>query len=221
MNAKDYPMKVIIADDLKLMREGLTNVFAKNPKYQIVGEASNGKELFDLVKQNYPDIIIYTAIQDKKGEGVIRIIKQLFSYIKIITLWKEVDVAAILSMIDIGVEGYILKDTGSKELFQAIEAVQGGGKYFAHEISKSLLEHLPRMADYARPTPLNPRLSRRETEVVQLICQEYSSKEIALKLNINSRSVGSYRERIRKKVGAKNMIGIVLFAIKRGIYNVD
>src|SRR6476620_1080947 len=108
MNTKDYPIKIIVADDVKLMREGLTYLFSSHPKFKIVGEAGSGKELFALVKKNFPDLIIYTAIQDSKGEGAIRILKQLFPHLKIITLWKNVDVAAISSLIEIGVEGYIL-----------------------------------------------------------------------------------------------------------------
>jgi DNA-binding NarL/FixJ family response regulator len=214
------PIKIIIAEELLLMREGLLCVLAKNEAVQVVGDTNNTNELLQLIRQRQPDIVVLdTSLHDMDGVQATRTIRQRFPTVKIITLWRRNDARAILTMKAAGASGFVLKNTGKKDLLEAVVTTQQGGDYFSKAISDSIIDGISRAPFYRKEG--EPHLSRREIEVIQLMCQEYSSKEIAALLSINSRSVESYRERIQKKIKAKNMIGIVLFAIRNGLYNID
>lgn len=212
------PIKIIIADDHEIFRKGFHVLLRKNQEVKIIGDAENGKDLVEKVKKHGPDVVI-TDIQMPEMDGVeaARKIMAFNPSIGIIALTMFNDDNLIVDMLEAGAKGYLLKNTDRKELVSAINAVYNGENYFCNATSQKMarLIALSRLKSSFRSTP---QFSKNEIEIIKLMCQEYTSKQIGALLGYTTRTVENYREKIQEKIGAKNAIGVVIYAIKHQIY---
>jgi two-component system, NarL family, response regulator NreC len=130
-----------------------------------------------------------------------------------------VEESLVVDIIEAGATGYLIKNIGKKELFEAIKTVSEGGSYYCSSISKKLLDRLTKIK--FSPHSLKPQFTERELEVLKLICKELTNKEIASLLALSPRTVEGIRESLQKKIGAKNTVGIAVYAVKNRIIDTD
>lgn len=213
-------IKLIIADDHEFFLNGLQQALNKEggSEMEVIGLAKNGQELLDQVEKQVPDVILTDiSMPGINGIEATRILKQRFPQVNVLALSMYNDESTVLSMLQVGANGYLLKNTDSEELIRAIKTVLTGGTY----LSAGLSEHLTQTINLGRAGKLPVQeLSAREKEIVLYICEGHTSKFIAGKLGLSQRTIETYRESIYRKTGAINMAGVVLYAIKKGIYTV-
>ena len=219
----DNTIRVILADDHSIFRHIFEAFLRKTGGFEIVGQASDGNELIQLVERENPDIVITDLkMPNLNGIEATKILKSRFPQVGIIAFTLYSDDYFILAMLQAGADGYLLKSMLESEVIDAIKTVFHKGIYYCNIVSNRLVKLLS-SPNSASATAINSesQLSEREMEIMRLICQQFSSKEIANKLNIPLRTVENCRERIQEKVGAKNMVGIATYAIKNRIYTFD
>lgn len=219
MTEHSDPIRIVIADDHELFRDGVRVLLRKEKGIQLVGEAGNGNELLEVVRGQQPDVVITDVrMPGLDGVGVTRALQKEFPALPVIGLSTFDEQQVIVDMLEAGARGYLVKNASKEEIFTAVETVFKGEVYFCAHTS-------PRLAELIARSSYNPfrrrpatELSDREKEIICLICQEHSSREIAEKLHNSVRTVESYRDRLLDKVGARNVAGLVVYAIKNGIY---
>jgi DNA-binding NarL/FixJ family response regulator len=212
-------IRIVIADDHSIFRDGFKVLLRDQDEIELAGEAGNGKELIELVKKVEPDVVI-TDIKMPEMDGIeaSKILSKNFPNIGIIALSVFNDDYLVVDMLEAGAKGYLLKNTNKYELFEAIKAVSKGEVYYCNDTSAKMthLIGLSKFNPYRNKIPV--RFSEREIEIMRLICQQYSNKEIAECLHLSVRTIESYREQIFEKTMSKNMVGVAIYAIKHNIY---
>ena len=211
------PIKILLADDHKIFREGFKLIFRKSGKINLMGVAADGKEVIEIAGKMKPDVVLMD-IQMPVMDGIeaTRALTKSYSHIGIIALSTFNDNIKIRSMIDAGARGYLLKNALAPEVRFAIEEVYNGGTYF----SESITEKLADMNAFINSDIIivdGIEFSKKEIHIMQLICAEYSSKQIAAELNLKPRTIEWYRDGILEKTGSKTVAGIVSFTIKHNI----
>jgi len=205
--------KVIIVDDHVIFRKGLTTILNEIDFVKVVGEASNGNELLDLLKKQSADVIlmdIKMPVMD--GVEATRKVSAKYPGIKIIALTMFEEISYFNKMIEAGASGFLLKKTTSEELQKAINLVLSDESYFSDEFMSSVNLYLK-----PRQTETTVVLTEREQEVLDLICKGFSNVEISSQLGVSTRTVDGFRARLFEKTGAKNAPNLVMFAIKNGL----
>lgn len=216
------PIHIAIAEDQILLRKAMAELLEMESDITIVYEANNGRELLRYLDQ--PAIQIDLVLTDLEmpevgGLEVIRQLKERRPSLPVVVLSSHEEEATILTAIQSGAKGYLRKNAHPDEVLRVIRSVMEHGFYFNEEISKLLLRGL---IDNTLPIARSEQkelLTKRESEVLVLICQELTNKEIAEQLHLSPRTVESYRKNMLEKVGAKNTVGLVIYAIKQGIIN--
>lgn len=205
-------IKIIIADDHSIIRDGLKALLEKNSKFAVVGEAANGLDLINLL-QTTPCDVVCTDISMPVMDG-IEAAKQMSKKhpnLKVICLSMHEQVDYIKKMMEAGAMGYIFKDSSQEELQLAIETVYSGKKYFNQKLFDILLN------DEKSASKNEVILSTREKEILKLIAEEFTNAEIAEKLFISVRTVDTHRQNLLQKLDVKNTAGLVKYAIKSAL----
>ncbi|HTI60448.1 response regulator transcription factor [Mucilaginibacter sp.] len=214
------PINLAIADDHKIFRNGLKATLEDCADFNLIIEASNGKELIGQLATRTPDVILMDIkMPEMDGMQTTAHIHQNFKDIKVLALSMHNEDKYIVDMMKAGASGYLLKNAEPEEIIEAISTVYNKGFYFNEHLSVTLIKQLvgPGQADAGQQSI---ELNDREVEVLKLVCQEYSNQEIADKIFLSVRTVEGYRARLFEKTGSKNLVGLVIFAIKRGIISV-
>ncbi len=210
-------IKIIIADDHTIFREGIVSILDDEEDIKVLAQATNGLELLEQLKSCKPDIILMDiSMKEMNGIDASIEIAKLYPNIKILVLSMHNEIDYILKVLEAGASGYILKESGSKELLQAIRSILSGKTYHSQEVSTVLVQHLNKKRDQKLKKKGIP-LTRREKEVLQLIAEEYTNGEIAEQLFISIRTVDTHRRNLIEKLGVKNTAGLVKYAIKSGL----
>jgi two-component system, NarL family, nitrate/nitrite response regulator NarL len=204
-------IKVLVAEDHHIVREGLINCLNLNENVVVVGEACNGVEALNKAKELCPDMILLDiSMPELDGMEVLQIIKKRNPEIKVLILTAHYETEYIEEVRSKGADGYLLKNTTLTELNNAINKINRGGKYFFDKQSEYSSDNL---SD-------DPELTDREIQVLRMLVSELSTKVIAEKLNVSIRTVDSHRENIKKKLNANSLISLVKAAIKYGYVDV-
>ncbi len=215
------PIQIMVVDDHKMVRDGIKASLATTDEIVIADEAGSGKEAMDKIENNSPlDVIIVDInLGESNGIEVTKMITQQYPHIKVLALSMHDEVIHIANMLEAGAMGYILKNTGMNELIAAIKAVAEGENYFSKEVSTALMHSFlsrKKRSTYRNQVCLED-LTKRETEILKLIAEEYTNQEIAEKLFISPRTVDTHRRNLILKLNAKNTAGLVRFAIKHNL----
>jgi DNA-binding NarL/FixJ family response regulator len=218
-NTEDL-IRVAIVDDQALFRKGLISLLEEYNHLDIVIEAGNGKEFFQALRrcrEELPHLIILD-VQMPEMDGIETLIKLTAEYphIHVLMLTMHNESEIIFHLVEKGAKGFLVKDTAIETVVRAIESIMTSGFYFPDNISKSLVKGLV-TNQRTKATLDGNSLSDREIEIIRLICKEQSSQEIADKLNISLNTVNKHRESIFQKTNAKNVVGIVMYAIKNNL----
>ena len=213
-----YTIRVLIADDHEIFSDGLALMLSRQKDIILLGQASDGKQLAELAEQQNPDVII-TDIKMPVMDGIqaTRIILKKQPDIKIIALSMFDEETLIVDMLEAGAKGYLLKNADKQEILDAIETVYEDKTYYCHHTSARLTSMIVKsnFNPYKKKEPIS--FNEREIEIIKLICQQNSSKEISDKLYLSSRTVEGYRTKILEKMNAKNTVGVVVYALKNNL----
>lgn len=219
MSREDVIINVVIADDHEIFRDGLKLMLRNAERINIVGEAVNGKQLLQVIKDTSPDVII-TDIKMPEMDGVeaTKYVREHYPDMKVIALSMFDDEQLILEMLDSGAIGYLLKNSDKAEVIEAVHTVFTGIPYYCKITSAKMAKLIAFSKHSDRKRKKEAEFTDREKEIIVLMCEEYTNKEIAEKLHISARTIEGIRMKILEKMNAKNIAGIVVEAIRLGIY---
>jgi DNA-binding NarL/FixJ family response regulator len=214
-------IKVAITDDHNLFREGIRFLIEQMEGIELIFETSSGTELMKKLETEQPDILLLDLeMPDPDGIETVKIIRPEYPELGIIILTTYNDPKIMAYLMELGANSYLLKDTDPETLERCIRSVYYEGYYFTREVSEAMIKGL-KVNARKKPTLKNQNtLSPREVEVLQLICQEYTAKEIADKLFISPRTAEGHRRHLIEKLGVKNTAGLIVRAIKEGLVEV-
>jgi DNA-binding NarL/FixJ family response regulator len=221
---KEKPYTIILADDHVMVRRALKGLIQKISNVEVVGEASDGFELLELVAQKKPDLVIVDIAMPKlRGLEATREIKKKTPEVKVIILTIHNEKEYLDYALSAGAEGYLLKEDSDDELFAAIETVRRGGTYISRLLASQMADILveQRRAKEGQAKVSAEPLSNRERQIVKLIAEGKSSKEIAALLSISARTAQHYRASAMKKLNIKKTADLVKYAIQKGYTSAD
>ena len=212
---------VHVADDHKILIEGIIAVINTDKDIEVEGYSLTGKEVIDWAQSNTADILILDInMPHYDGIEVLKFFKMKGIKLKTIILSSYDDVKLVEEMLTLGASGFLSKDSAGEHIINAIKAVHEGEQYFSDAIKSNLLKLYTGMKVKAGQRPestIAHSLTDREIEVLKLIAQEYSSPEIADILNISQSTVDTYRKSLLKKTNVKNAVGLAMYAVKNKI----
>lgn len=211
-----------IAEDQQLFRECLISILNGYDHLDVCIEAANGRELIDKlnVLDDKPQVVLLDlSMPELNGMETTKLLKKDFPDIKIIILSVHSEERHIVRLVGMGVNGYLLKNTELSEVVRAVEAVCEKGFYF----NESILRAIQTGMGQKQQKHFDPEISitPREKEVLQLICHEFTTNEIAEKLFLSIRTVDGHRNNLLEKTGARNTAGLVLYAVRTGLFEVE
>ena len=210
------PLRILLADDHTMVRQGLRKVLEERPEWQVVAEAGDGHEAVRLAELHKPDVaVLDVAMPLLNGIEATRHIAKRVPHTRILVLSMYSDEAYVTQMMKAGATGYLLKDSADVDLLQAVQSVAQGKSYFSPAVARLMLD------DYARQRGTDDdryeSLSDREREIFQLIAEGKANKEIAALLFISLSTVETHRARIMEKLDLHSAAEIVLYAVRRGV----
>jgi len=210
-----------IADDHKIFRNGLKATLEDNPDFDLIVEASNGKQLIAQLATQVPDVILMDIkMPEMDGIQTTAHVKQHYPGIKVLALSMFNEDKYIVDMMKAGASGYLLKNAEPEEIIEAISTVYHKDYYFNEHLSVTLIKQLAGNSQSGNTALSLTDFNEREIEVLRLVCQECSNQEIADKIFLSVRTVEGYRARLFEKTRSKNLVGLVIFAVKTGIISV-
>ena len=213
-------MKVLLADDHTLVRKGIRAVLASQPGIEIVAETGDGREALSLIEQHRPDLaVLDITMPGLNGLEVAVRVAQVSTRTKVLILSMHAGEAYVAQALRAGVAGYLLKDAADDELPMAIKAVARNEVYLSPRISKQLVDRFVQ-SGATEPDPL-AGLTTRQREILQLVAEGKSSKEIAAMLELSIKTVESHRGQIMERLGVHDVTGLVRFAIRVGLVSPD
>ena len=211
------PYRIVLADDHVMFRHGIKSILEGAEGLEVVGEASDGLKLLELVKQVTPDMVILDiSMPNLRGLEATKEIKTISSDVKVLILTMHRDKEYVYHAISAGAEGYLLKEDADTELFTAIEKIRQGGHYISPLLSGELTHELIQASQKGQLTPPSDPLTLREREVLKLIAEGISNKEIADLLSISIRTVEHHRANIMEKLNIKQTANLIKYAIRKG-----
>lgn len=203
-------IKIAIADDHRLFREGISLLLSNNSNFEVIASLSNGKELIHFLEKGHlPNIILLDlSMPELDGFEVLEIVQDKYANIKCIALSMHDDGNYIVKCVKGGAYSYLLKNTDEEELILAIKTVMSGKKYFSQEISEKMINNMSLEGTQAK------KLSAKENEILQLIADGLTTKEIAEKFFVSTRTVETHRANMMKKMHVKNSAELIQKASK-------
>lgn len=214
-----YNINIVIADDHEIFLDGLSLMLSKHPGFKVCDRASNGQQLQEIVDREKPDIVL-TDIRMPVVDG-IQSTKQILAAhpaMGVIALSMFDEENLIIEMLEAGAKGYLLKNAHKDEIIDAINSVYQNKNYYCAQTSFLLATMIVRSNKFnanAQPVPIV--LNDREKIIIQMICQQQTTQQIADKICLSKRTVEGYRVKILEKIQAKNTAGVVIFALKNNI----
>ena len=209
---------IVLADDHVLVRQGLRRIIEERADLEVIGEANDGLELLTLLKERVPDMVILDIFMPNlRGIEAIQEIKKIHPDVKVLILTMHRDKEYLYLALSSGAKGYLLKEDADKELFSAIEKIRQGKTYISPYFSQDLIDDLVQIGRRDSKAVLEvDSLTLREREVLKLIAEGKSSKEIANLLFISVFTVNNHRASIMEKLNLKKATDLVKYAIQKG-----
>lgn len=209
-------LRVVLADDHTIVREGLAALLGRSPGIEVVGTASTGLEAVRAARTLAPDVLVTDiSMPDLNGIEATRAIRERDGRIAIVVLSMHSSSEHVARAFAAGANGYVLKDAASDEIVAAVRTVASGGRYLSAELKEAASAPTAQ-----RHSPL-ASLSARERQVLQLVVEGRSSAQIALQIHLSPKTVETYRSRLMKKLGVADLPALVKFAVQHGVTALD
>jgi NarL family two-component system response regulator LiaR len=210
-------IRVVVADDHLILREGMRGLLEEQPDIELVGEAANGLEAVSVVRATKPDVVLMDVVMPRlTGIEATRQIKQLNPGTAVLILSGYDDDRYVLGLLDAGAAGYLLKSASGREVVQAIRAVHAGESVLHPAVIRRLLTRTGRSSAHVAPSDDAEPLTERELEVLQLVARGHGNKEIASELSLSLPTVKSHLVNIFNKLGVASRTEAVLYGLRRG-----
>jgi two-component system nitrate/nitrite response regulator NarL len=211
MKKETEKIKIFIADDHQLVIDGICSLLMNEPEFEITGTSSKSAVMTMLEKMHVDILLTDVQMPDVSGVELTRQIRKKHPHIYVLALSMYGDIDVIKQMIDSGISGYILKNTGKKELIEALKKIAKGDNYFSPEITRELMK--------AVKTKNEPpsHLTNREIEIIRLIAKDLGNKQIADQLFISERTIETHRKNILRKTNTQSAVGLLKFAYENKI----
>jgi len=210
-------IKILIADDHKILRQGIRSLLAPQPDFEVIGETADGPETLKETFKLKPDVVLMDiGMPNLNGFEATRQIKKKLPEVKVLILTMYQDDEYVLQALQSGASGYVLKDVAVEELVTAIRAVNNEQYYLSPSISRTVIDAYLRKTEKGGKEP-SELLTAREKEIVQLIAEGHTNKEIAAKLYISVKTVDAHRSHIMEKLDIHDVALLVKYAIRRGL----
>ncbi len=211
-------IRVVLADDHAVVRAGLKAVLGTAKDIVVVGEARNGREAVDTVMRLNPDVVIMDlSMADMDGASATRELKARGAAARILILTMHAEDEFLVPMLELGANGYLVKNAADRDLVDAVRTVAHGGQYLQASAARTLAKELKRREAHAGEREQYQSLSERERDIVRLIAGGYSAPEIGAQLNISPKTVDTYKQRVGEKIGLTHRADYVKFAVKLGL----
>jgi two-component system nitrate/nitrite response regulator NarL len=200
--------KIFIVDDHQLVIDGIRSLLSDSPQYALAGFSQRPEQVLQMLGSLKVDVLLTDiSMPVMSGIELTRLVKSTYPNIKVMAISMHGESAVVKEMLDAGISGYILKNTGKQELLEALEKVLAGGTYFGDAITREILNSLNHKDS-------DQRLTNREIEIIRLIEAERSNKQISEQLFISERTVETHRKNIFRKTGTQSAIGLLKYAYK-------
>ena len=210
-------IKILLVDDHRMVRQGLRLLLDKQPGMRVVAEAANGAEAVRLAKEHRPDVaIVDVSMPDLNGIEAARKMRAAHSGIKIIGLSMHADRRYAVEILRSGALGYVLKESAFDELVQAINAVYRGQSFLSARLADIIIKDYIKESGEGQGS-VYTRLSNREREVLQLLAEGRTTKQIAQQMNLSVKTIETHRKQIMDKLGIHSLAGLTKYAIREGI----
>jgi two-component system, NarL family, response regulator NreC len=209
-------LRVILADDHQMMREGLRLLINSQADMEVIGEAENGQTAVTLAQKMQPEVVVMDiSMPEMNGLKATKRLKRICPNIKILTLTRHTDDGYLQQLLQSGSNGYVLKQSASEELIRAIRLIAGGQTYLDPAVTGQIIGNIYGVRNL-RGSSVGKKISVREEEVLRLIAWGFLSKEIAARLNISIKTVDAHKANAMIKLGMKSRIDIVRYALLQG-----
>ena len=216
----DNKLSIVLADDHTILREGLRALLTADSQFEVVGEARDGREAVRCVEKLAPDLLLMDLSMPRmSGMDAIREIKKRYPDTKIIALTVHKTEEYLLTTLQAGADGFVLKDATHDELLMAIQNVMGGKSYLSPGVSEKVIEGYLKGKQSSQSLSSFETLSQREREVLKLIAEGYKNKEIAADLCISLKTVEKHRANLMKKLDLHNAAALTVYAVEKGLVN--
>ncbi|OQC25174.1 MAG: Oxygen regulatory protein NreC [Verrucomicrobia bacterium ADurb.Bin063] len=210
---------MLVADDHPVVRKGLQSCLSRAGRLRLVGEAADGDEALRKARELQPDVVLMDiSMPGMNGLMVTEMLRKELPQVKVLVVSVQRNKDAIFRVIQAGAHGYVSKEAPSEEVIRAIESVHGGEPYFSEEIARAALYEFINSGGRKEPFA---QLTPREREVLVLIAEGKSNKEIADQLNIGVRTIETHRERIMRRLNIHSVAGLTKYAIANGLVTLD
>jgi len=214
-------MRIILADDHKIIRDGLRSLLEQEEDIEVVAQAKTGNETIELVAKFLPNAVIMDiGMPDMNGIEATRHIINSFENVKVIALSMHSDRKFVIEMLKAGASGYLLKNCAFEELANAIRTVTAGKTYLSPSITDIVVDNYVRGSGDNEPSVFSV-LTRREREVLQLLAESKTTKQVAMILHISPKTVETHRLKIMKKLNLDNMAALTKYAIREGLTSLE
>lgn len=211
-------VRILLADDHTLVRQGLRKVLEERPEWEVVAEAGDGREAVRLAEQHRPDVaVVDVAMPLLNGIEATRQITKRVPNTRVLVLSMHADEAYVTQILQAGATGYLLKDSADVDLLKAVEEAASGRSFFSPAIARVMLDDYRRQLTDKGVSDRYEILSEREREIFQLIAEAKPNKEIAALLNVSPSTVETHRAHIMDKLDLHSAAEIVLYAVRRGV----
>lgn len=215
-------IRVVLAEDHTIVRKGLRSLLDAEADIEVVGEAGDGRQAVQQVGELHPDIVLMDiTMPGLNGLEATRQIKQRYPEVQVLVLTMHATEEYIRQILRAGASGYLVKQAAVSELVLAIRAVQAGGCFLSPSISKAIVDEYSRQVDATLGEARYDRLTNREREVLQLVAEGHSSREIGETLCISVKTVEAHRASLMEKLDLHNVAEVTRYAIARGLIGVD
>ena len=209
--------KVLLVDDHKIMREGISALLRRYSEFEVVGQAADGRQALEMVSQLKPDIVIMdVGMPNLNGVDATRQLLSLNPHLKVMALSTHSDGSIVAKMIKAGASGYILKESAFDELIEGLNTLLDDRTFLCNKVSKVVFAEYVGLVTNPK-TMTGDGLTNREREVLQLVAEGHTTKEIAEILKLSTKTIDSHREHIMEKLGIRNIAGLTKYAIREGL----